>query len=220
MIGQHFINTMKHMKRTLFLSLIVTILCKTSFVVALEAPTDELISYLEAKIPLETGIESHFSARMIDKDMEGTKQETYKVKILNRDLIIIEKENSKIAKSMRDNPSFATAQTNYTEVIKLENLNPQISLIYKIRPTIDDEAIHAIYPPHIKIKISANPTKKWKRYYADIEQVIAMLNQTKKKRPIPYCERDSYLLLTIDETAAKNIGKALSRLIRLCQQEM
>ncbi|MDR4506318.1 MAG: hypothetical protein MRK01_16220 [Candidatus Scalindua sp.] len=208
------------MKSIFFLSLILIMPCRTSFVMANEAPTtDELISYLEAKIPLETGMETHFSARILDKEMEGTKQEKYKVKILNKDLMIIEKENSKIAKSSRDNPSFATAQTNYTEVIKLENLSPEISLIYKLSPTVGDEAVNAIYPPHIKIKISAKPAKKWKRYNNDIEQVIAMLNETKEKETMPFSERDSYLLLTIDEKAAKNIGKALSHLILLCQQE-
>ncbi|GJQ58604.1 MAG: hypothetical protein SCALA701_14050 [Candidatus Scalindua sp.] len=188
---------------------------------ALEAPTrEELISYLEATVPLDTGIETDFSARIIDKQMVGTKREKYKVKIVNKNLMIIEKDSRKMAKNFRDaNQSFATSQENFTEVIELENLNPQISLIYKIRPTVGDDALHVVYPPHIKIKINAKPTKKWKRYNKDIEQVIAMINQNQEKALPPFSETDTYLLITTDEEAAKEIGKALSHLILLSQQK-
>ncbi len=210
---------MKRIRSVISFSFIVITMFITSSVTAHKKPTmEELIAYLETNIPVDTGITTHFSAQLVGKQMLGTKQEKYRVKILNKDLMIIEKGDIKIAKGSRDNKSIATAQTNFTEVIKLKNLNPKISLIYKINPTVGDESINVIYPPHIKIRINAKPTRKWKRYNTDIDRVIAMLNDTDVGTLEPFSETDSYLLLTTDEEAAKIIGKTLSHLILLCQQ--
>ncbi|MCP5002689.1 MAG: hypothetical protein GY941_01865 [Planctomycetes bacterium] len=209
------------MKRIIFIFiLILTAISRTSSVMAVEASTiDGLISYLEENIPLYTGISAGFSARIAGKQMQGTRREKYKVKILNRDLMIIEKESIKIAKSVGVTQATARAQTSFTEVIKLEHLSPQISLIYKTRPTVGDEAVDVVYPPHIKIKINAKPANKWKRHNHDIEYVIEMLKHTKSKPVLQFYATDSCLLLTTDEKAAEKIGKVLSQLILSCQQK-
>jgi len=135
---------------------------------------------------------------------------------VNRELIIIEKNNTRFAKTIKDNQSLSTSQTRITEVIKLENLNPKITLIYKTSPTEGDDAMKVIYPPHIKIKIEAKPTNKWKVYRNDIEQVASMLNQTGENLPTSHYESESCLLFATDETAAEKIANALSHLILLC----
>jgi hypothetical protein len=180
---------------------------------------EETISYLETKVPEATGIQMYFTAKILGKEINGTKQERYKLKIVNRELILMQKYSVKHTDTVGDNQELATAPTKITEVIKLENLNPRVSLVYKTNSTEGKDAVKAIYPPHIKIKIRAKPEKKWKAYRNDIEQVASMLNQTRDESPLSYYETDSCLLITTDETAAESIANALSYLILKCRGE-
>ncbi len=177
---------------------------------------DGTISYLEARVPDATGIQPFFSITILGKEINGTKQESYRLKILNREFILIQKYSVKHTNNSKDSQTLATAPTKTTEVIKLANLNPRISLVYKTDPTEGKDVDKAIYPPHIKIKIRSKPGIRWKAYQNDIEQVTAMLDQTGEESPTSYYETDSYLLITTDETAAERIANALSYLILKC----
>ncbi|MBZ0107899.1 MAG: hypothetical protein K8F52_04465 [Candidatus Scalindua rubra] len=209
------------MKRTITISIFILIvllsIIRVQIATAIEGSTrDEIISYLEKEVPEVTGIKTYFSGRILGNQVEGTKEENYKLNVVNRELIIIEKNNIRYAKTIKGSQQFPTSQTRITEVIKLENLNQKISLIYKINPTQGDDAMKSICPVHIKIKIKANQTNKWQVYKDDIEQVTSMLNQTGENYPKSHYEAESCLLLTTDETAVENIAKALSHLILLC----
>ncbi len=180
---------------------------------------DGTISYLEARVPDATGIQPFFTIRILGKEINGTKQESYRLKILNREFILIQKYSVKHTNNSKDSQTLATAPTKTTEVIKLANLNPRISLVYKTDPTEGKDVDKAIYPPHIKIKITSKPENRWKSYQNDIEQVASMLDQTKDETLTSYYETDSYMLLTTDETEAERIANALSYLILQCGGE-
>jgi len=204
-------------KISIYILIVLISVLKVQIATAIEGPTtDETIYYLETKVPEATGIKTYFSARILGKEVEGTKKENYKLKVVNRELIIIEKHNTRFAKTIKGNQSLSAAQTRITEVIKLQNLNPHITLIYKTTPTEGDDTMKAIYPPHVKIKIEANHTNKWKVYKNDIEQVTLMLNQSGENYQKPHYEAESCLLLTTDKTDAEKIARALSHLILLC----
>ncbi len=212
------------MKRTTKLSIYILIvfisICYNQLAVAIARPTiEETISYLETKVLGNTGIQTFFTIKILGKEINGTKQESYKLKIVNRELILIQKYSVKHTNAGEDNQALATAPTKVTEVIKLENLNPRISLVYKANLTEGKDAVKAIYPPHIIIKIRAKSKNRWKAYQRDIEQVTSMLNQTKDASLTSYYETDNYLLLTTDETAAERIANALSYLILRCGGE-
>jgi hypothetical protein len=207
-------------KKSICILIVLIPMCCYQLGAAIAGPTiDETISYLETKVPEATGIQTHFTATILGKEINGTKQESYKLKIVNRELVLMQKYSVKHTDTVGDNQELATAPTTITEVIKLENLNPRVSLVYKINPTEGKDAVKAIYPAHIKIKIRAKPENKWKAYRSDIEQVASMLNQPRDESPMPYYERDSYLLITTDETAAESIANALSYLILKCRGE-
>ncbi|KHE90698.1 MAG: hypothetical protein K8F52_07810 [Candidatus Scalindua rubra] len=207
----------KKTKIIIYILIVLVTTFKIQTVTAIEGPTvDEIINYLEATIPEATGIKTNFSAKLLGKQVEGTKQEKYKIKIVNKELIIIEKNNTRFAKTIKDNQPLSTSQSRITEVIKMENVNPKITLTYKTAPLEGDDVMKAIYPSHIKIKIKAKQNNKWKVYNNDIEQVTSMLNQTSQNCPISHYEAQSCMLFTTDETAAENIAKALSHLILLC----
>jgi len=212
------VNLMKSAVKTpIFLLIVLLSIFTVQIVMAIEGSTvDKTISYLETKVSEATGIQTYFSARILGKQVEGTKNENYRFKVVNRELIVIEKDNIRFAKTINDNQPFPTSQTRITEVIELENLDPKITLIYKTIPTEGNDAMKSIYPPHIKIKIKANQANKWKVYKNDIQQVTAMLNQTWGDYLKPHYEEESCFLLTTDETAAENIAKALSHLILFC----
>ncbi len=189
-------------------------------VVAIAKTTiDETISYLETKVPGNTGIKTLFTVKILGKEVNGTKQESYKLKIVNRESILIQKYSVKHTDNVDDNQTLATAPTKITEVIKLANLNPRISLVYKTNPSEGKDVDKAIYPPHIKIKITSKSENRWKVYQNDIEQVASMLDQTRDEALTSYYETDSYMLLTTDETAAERIANALSYLILKCGGE-
>lgn len=195
-------------------------MCCYQLVVVNARPTvDDTISYLETKVSEVTGIETYFAIKILGKEINGTKQESYKLKILNRELILIQKYTVKHANTVEGNQAISTAPTKITEMIKLKNLNPKISLVYKTNLTEGKDVDKAIYPPHIRIKIMAKPEKKWKVFRSDIEQVISMMNQTNDESPASYIETDSYQLITTDETAAERIANAISYLILTCSTE-
>ncbi len=195
-------------------------MCYYQLSAAIDRPMiDKTISYIETKVPEATGIQTLFTIKILGKEISGTKGESYKLKIVNRDLILIQKYSVKRTDNVEDNQALATAPTKITEVIKLANLNPRISLVYKTNPTEGKDVDKAIYPPHIKIKISAKSKNRWKAYQNDIEQVTSMLDQTRGKSLTLYYETDNYLLLTTDETAAEGIANALSYLILKCGGE-
>jgi hypothetical protein len=188
--------------------------------VAIARPTiNETISYLETKVPEATGIQTFFTLRILGKVINGTKQENYKLKIVNRELLLIQKYSVKHTNNVDDNQALTIAPTKITEVIKLINLNPRIALVYKTDSTEGKDVGKAIYPPHIKIKISAKPGNRWKAYQNDIEQVASMLDQTTDEILTSNYETDSYMLLTTDETTAEKIANALSYLILKCGGE-
>ncbi len=181
-----------------------------------EKPTmDETISYLETKVPELTGNKTYFSARILGEQVEGTKEENYRLKIFNGEIIIIEKSNTKFAKTIKGEHPLSSPQTRITEVIRLENLDPKITLIYKTSPTESDDIMKAVYPPHIKIIIRAKPENKWKVYKDHIEQVTSMLKQTGENSQVSHYESESCMLITSDEASAENIARAFSHLILL-----
>ncbi|GAX62556.1 methyl-accepting chemotaxis sensory transducer [Candidatus Scalindua japonica] len=197
--------------------MVLIITPKLQTAIAIEKPAlDETINYLEGTIPEATGIKTYFSAKLMGRQVVGTKQENYKLKIVNKELIIIEKNNTRSAITTKDNESLSKSQSKITEVIKMENLDPKITLTYKINPTEGDDVMKAIYPPHIKIKIKAKPASKWKVYKNNIEQVTSMFNQTGKNHPASHYEAQNCMLYTTNEAEAENIAKALSHLIILC----
>jgi hypothetical protein len=212
---------MKRIKKISIYILIVLIsMCHYQLDVAIARPTiDETISYLETKVPGNTGIQTFFTVKILGREINGTKQESFKLKIVNRELLLIQKHSVKHTNKVKDNQALATAPTVITEVIKLASLNPRISLVYKTNPTEGKDVDKAIYPPHIKIKITSKPENRWKAYQNDIEQVASMLDQTKDETLTSYCETDSYMLLTTDETEAERIANALSYLILKCGGE-
>ncbi len=212
--------TMGTIKLSIYILSVLLIICFNRSTVAIAGPTiDKTIYYLETKVPGNTGIQPFFTAKILGKEINGTKQESYKLKIVNRELILIQKYSVKNTNDTEDNQALATAPTKITEVIKLANLNPRISLIYKTKPTEGKGVDKAIYPPHIKIKIRAKPENRWKVYQNDIEEVASLLDQTKDESLALYYETDSYLLITTDETAAERIANALSYLILKCSGE-
>ena len=207
-------------KKSICILIVLIPMCYYQLGAAIAGPTiDETISYLETKVPEATGIQTHFTAKILGKEINGTKQESYKLKIMNRELVLMQKYSVKHTDTVGDNQELAIAPTKITEVIKLENLNPRVSLVYKTNPTEGKAAVKVIYPAHIKIKIRAKSENKWKAYRSDIEQVASMLNQTRDESPISYYETDSCLLITTDETAAESIANAFSYLILKCRGE-
>ena len=175
---------MKRIKKISIYILIVLIsICHYQLDVAIARPTiDETISYLETKVPGNTGIQTFFTVKVLGKEINGTKQESFKLKIVNRELLLIQKHSVKHTNNVKDNQALATAPTIITEVIKLAGLNPRISLVYKTNPTEGKDVDKAIYPPHIKIKITSKPENRWKAYQNDIEQVASMLDQTQRMK--------------------------------------
>jgi hypothetical protein len=207
-------------KISIYILIVLILICHYHLAIAIARPTiDETISYLETKVPGNTGVQTFFTVKILGKEINGTKQESYKLKIVNRELILIQKYSIKHTNTVEDNQALATAPTKITEVIKLENLNPRISLIYKINPTEGKDVDKAIYPPHIKIKITSKSANRWKAYQNDIEQVTSILDQTRDGSLISYYEKDSYMLITTDEIAAERIANALSYLILKCGGE-
>ncbi len=191
--------------------------CYYQLMAAIDRPSiDETIFYIETNVPGNTGIQTFFTVKILGKEINGTKHESYKLKILNKEFLLIQKYSVKHTNTGEDNQALTKAPTKITEVIKLANLNPRISLVYKTDPTESKDVDKAIYPPHIKIKITAKSENRWKAYQNDIEQVTSMLDQTGDESPTSYYETDSYLLITTDETAAERIANALSYLILKC----
>ena len=211
----------KRMKRNakMIVCLLVVLLCEPQLLSAFEKLTmDEAISYLESETLKATGIKNDFAGQILGKQRIGTREKKYKLKILNKKFLMIETSISTSTGSIEDIQLLAASGKNCTNVIRLKDLNPRISLIYKLVTTPGEELLESIIPPHIKIKISAKSTKKWKGYDYGINQVAMLINQSKREQMTANFETDKFFLLTTDETVAEEIARVLSYLILMSER--
>ena len=206
-------------KRIICLLVTMMLLFDSQLLSAFERLTmDETISFLESETLKATGIKNDFAAEILGKQRIGTREKKYKLKILNKEFLMIETSNIKSTDSIEDMQLLAASRGNCTEVIRLKDLNSRISLVYKLIPTTGEDLLKSILPPHIKIKISAKSTKKWKGYNCDINQVAVLINQPGRKQITANFETDKFFLLTTDEIAAEEIASALSYLILMSEK--
>jgi|GEM_PF-3662071 hypothetical protein len=206
-------------KRIICLLVTMMLLFDSQLLSAFERLTmDETISFLESETLKATGIKNDFAAEILGKQRIGTREKKYKLKILNKEFLMIETSNIKSTDSIEDMQLLAASRGNCTEVIRLKDLNSRISLVYKLIPTTGEDLLKSILPPHIKIKISAKSTKKWKGYNCDINQVAVLINQPRRKQITANFETDKFFLLTTDEIAAEEIASALSYLILMSEK--